>query len=53
MSNLVIRQALNSDLNALIDVENACFNNDKLSPRSLKRWLSAKHGILLVAENGE
>ena len=53
MSNLVIRKALSSDLNALIDVENACFNNDKLSPRSLKRWLSAKHGILLVAQNGE
>ena len=24
-----------------------------MSPRSLKRWLSAKHGILLIAENGE
>ena len=53
MSNLVIRKALSSDLTALIDVENTCFNNDKLSPRSLKRWLSAKHGILLVADNGE
>ena len=53
MSNLVIRKALSSDLTALIDLENACFNNDKLSPRSLKRWLNAKHGILLVADNGE
>eukprot|EP00481_Brizalina_sp_1-RS-2013_P002766 TRINITY_DN7339_c0_g1_i1.p1 TRINITY_DN7339_c0_g1~~TRINITY_DN7339_c0_g1_i1.p1 ORF type:complete len:108 (-),score=13.35 TRINITY_DN7339_c0_g1_i1:65-388(-) len=53
MSNLVIRKALSSDLTALIDLENACFNNDKLSPRSLKRWLNAKHGILLIADNGE
>jgi ribosomal protein S18 acetylase RimI-like enzyme len=53
MSDLVIRAATASDLSALIDIENACFSNDKLSPRSLKRWLGAKHGILLVAEQGE
>lgn len=49
MRKLVIRQALTSDLNGLIDIENACFTSDKLSPRSLKRWLTAKHGILFVA----
>ena len=47
---VVIRQALISDLTELTALENACFSNDKLSPRSLKRWLSAQHGILLVAE---
>ena len=49
-TKLVIRPAITSDLKALVALENTCFSNDKLSARSLKRWLSAKHGILLVAE---
>ena len=48
--NLVIRPAITADLKALVALENTCFSNDKLSARSLKRWLGAKHGILLVAE---
>ncbi|WP_417668303.1 peptidase C39 family protein [Pseudoalteromonas tetraodonis] len=50
-ADISIRPASASDLNALVALENACFSNDKLSARSLKRWLSAKHGILLVAEH--
>ena len=49
-TKLVIRPAITSDLKALVALENTCFSNDKLSARSLKRWLGAKHGILLVAE---
>jgi ribosomal-protein-alanine acetyltransferase len=49
----LVRQALASDLAALIKVENSCFSHDKLSPRSLKRWLTAKHAILLVAEQNQ
>ena len=50
-AGISIRPASASDLKALVALENACFSNDKLSARSLKRWLSAKHGILLVAEH--
>ena len=49
-TKLVIRPVTTSDLKALVALENTCFSNDKLSARSLKRWLGAKHGILLVAE---
>jgi ribosomal protein S18 acetylase RimI-like enzyme len=50
VNEVVVRQALATDLEALVSIENSCFDHDKLSPRSLKRWLSANHGILLVAE---
>lgn len=46
---LTIRPAIADDITSLVSVENACFSHDKLSQRSLKRWLSAKHGVLLVA----
>ncbi|MFC0118790.1 GNAT family N-acetyltransferase/peptidase C39 family protein [Pseudoalteromonas xiamenensis] len=46
----IIRVASPSDLNALTDLEMHCFSSDKLSRRSFKRWISAKHAILLVAE---
>lgn len=50
VNEVVVRQALASDLQALVSIENSCFVHDKLSPRSIKRWLSAQHGIFLVAE---
>jgi len=52
-SKVFIRPATISDLKALVILENSCFKNDKLSTRSLKRWISAKHGILSVAQSSD
>ena len=45
-----IRFAKVSDLAALVAIEEQSFSQDRLSSRSLKRWLSASHGLLMVAE---
>ncbi|MFT6389752.1 MAG: ribosomal protein S18 acetylase RimI-like enzyme [Cellvibrionaceae bacterium] len=49
-SQLQYRLARNEDLAALTTIENACFDSDRLSSRSFRRWLKAEHGILLVVE---
>ncbi|GAA0820704.1 GNAT family N-acetyltransferase/peptidase C39 family protein [Colwellia asteriadis] len=48
--NVHYRIAQSSDLNALVALENNCFEQDKLSKRSLQHWIKAHHGILLIAE---
>ncbi|KPH94974.1 GNAT family acetyltransferase [Pseudoalteromonas porphyrae] len=48
--DVAVRAATDLDLNALLEIEQQSFNQDRLSARSLKRWISAKHGILLVAQ---
>ncbi|MCQ8106328.1 GNAT family N-acetyltransferase/peptidase C39 family protein [Methylomonas sp. SURF-2] len=48
----VIRAAGLRDLEALVGLENACFDSDRLSRRSFKHWLTARHRALLVAEHG-
>ncbi len=45
-----IRTASEADIVALLKVEDECFQADKLSRRSFKRWLKAPHAILLIAE---
>ncbi|MBU2871542.1 N-acetyltransferase [Colwellia sp. E2M01] len=45
------RLAQKDDLSALVALENKCFAYDKLSQRSLRHWITAKHGILLVVED--
>ncbi|MFC3031902.1 GNAT family N-acetyltransferase/peptidase C39 family protein [Pseudoalteromonas fenneropenaei] len=47
---VLVRRATNKDLNVLNNIEAQCFATDRLSKRSIKRWLTVKHGILLVAE---
>lgn len=49
-SGLAFRLAEPDDLDALEAVEEQCFSSDRLSRRSLRRWIRASHGILLVAE---
>lgn len=49
-SALLYRQAIPADLEALVQLENTCFANDRLSRRSFKRWLAAPHGIFWVAQ---
>ncbi|MCQ8876912.1 GNAT family N-acetyltransferase/peptidase C39 family protein [Pseudoalteromonas shioyasakiensis] len=45
-----VRVAKGSDLAALLEIEQQSFTQDRLTARSFKRWLNAKHGILLVIE---
>lgn len=49
--SLSIRPAQTADLDALLHLENASFDTDKLSRRSFRHWLSAEHRALLVAEH--
>ncbi|CCQ10765.1 GNAT family acetyltransferase VC2332 [Pseudoalteromonas luteoviolacea B = ATCC 29581] len=51
-AQVALRVATLDDLEALLEIEVACFANDRLSRRSLKRWIEVKHGILLVAHVG-
>jgi len=48
--NISTRDARLSDLDALVGLENACFDTDRLSRRSFKHWISTEHRALLVAE---
>ncbi|TGE85956.1 ribosomal-protein-alanine acetyltransferase [Pseudoalteromonas sp. KS88] len=47
------RVAIESDLAELVNIEQECFYLDRLSARSLKRWIIAKHGIMLVVEHNK
>ena len=48
--NVFIRNAQLTDLDALVALEMACFETDRLSRRSFKHWLITEHRALLVAE---
>ncbi|WP_404340271.1 GNAT family N-acetyltransferase/peptidase C39 family protein [Pseudoalteromonas mariniglutinosa] len=48
-----IRLAASSDLPALLEIEQQSFSQDRLSSRSLKRWLTAHHGIFMVAHSAK
>lgn len=50
MLDRIYRVADKSDLKALVDLENSCFQSDKLSLRSFKRWIQSEHAVLLVLE---
>lgn len=45
------RIAVDSDLNALEQLEQQSFVSDRLSRRSFRRWIKAHHGLLLLAED--
>ncbi|WP_111496610.1 MULTISPECIES: GNAT family N-acetyltransferase/peptidase C39 family protein [Marinobacter] len=47
----VIRTAQNSDLDALVTLENSSFSDDRISRRSFRRFLDMPRDRLLVAEN--
>lgn len=49
MQDRSYRLANKDDLNALVEIENSCFQTDKISARSFKRWVQSEHGILLLA----
>ncbi|MDT8407175.1 MAG: GNAT family N-acetyltransferase/peptidase C39 family protein [Methylococcales bacterium] len=48
--NISLRAARLADLDALIALENACFDTDRLSRRSFRHWLTSEHRALLLAE---
>lgn len=46
----MIRPATLRDLSALLQIETACFNSDKLSRRSLRRMITNPQAVMLVHE---
>lgn len=50
MNKLSFRRAQLTDLAGLITLENACFTQDKLSPRSIRRFLKTPHTDIFIAE---
>ncbi|PXA04113.1 ribosomal-protein-alanine acetyltransferase [Coraliomargarita sinensis] len=52
-TGIVIREALRDDLDALVELENACFATDRLSRRSFQRWLKGEHSVFHVATSGD
>ena len=54
MTDVMLRQAHASDLDALVQLENRCFTEDRISRRSFRRFLEMPRDRLVVAElNGE
>lgn len=51
--DILIRPAREDDLNALVELEQACFTSDRLSRRSFRRWLQTSNRTFLVAVCGD
>lgn len=47
--DIIIRNAANTDLDALEQLEQRVFDSDRLSRRSFRRWLASDHRAFLVA----
>ncbi len=47
------RLASVADLDALDELERQSFDSDRLSRRSLRHWIKAEHGVLLLAEHAQ
>ncbi len=47
---LTVRAADQKDVDSLFEIEQACFDSDRLNKRSFRRWIQAEHGELWVAE---
>ncbi len=52
-SQLKLRQAVVDDVPELVKIENACFQIDRMSPRSFKWMIQKANGQLFVAETQE
>lgn len=50
MSDPILRQATNDDLDALMQLEHRCFRDDRLSRRSFRRFLDMPRDRLIIAE---
>nr|WP_297403360.1 ribosomal protein S18-alanine N-acetyltransferase [uncultured Marinobacter sp.] len=50
MPDVLLRHATSKDLNALLQLENRCFTEDRLSRRSFRRFLDMPRDRLIIAE---
>jgi ribosomal protein S18 acetylase RimI-like enzyme len=50
MSEYTLRKALPEDIEGLLRLEQACFDTDRLSRRSFRRWLHHRDCIFVVGE---
>lgn len=53
MNNIILRTACHNDLQALVELENTCFDSDRLSRRSFRHFLQQPQHCFLVAATGE
>ena len=51
--SVILRKAGVSDLEELVAIENAGFDYDRLSKRSLRHWIKSEAGILIVAADNQ
>ncbi|HEY7774733.1 MAG TPA: GNAT family N-acetyltransferase/peptidase C39 family protein [Marinagarivorans sp.] len=49
-SSVLVCRAEQADLDALVAIEQTCFQYDRLSRRRMKHWLSAANGLFWVAK---
>ncbi|MBJ6138121.1 ribosomal protein S18-alanine N-acetyltransferase [Marinobacter litoralis] len=52
MQDVLLRQAVAGDLKNLVELENRCFTEDRISRRSFRRFLEVPRDRLIVAELG-
>ena len=50
MTDVILRQAVAKDLDALVQLEQRCFSEDRISRRSFKRFLDMPRDRLIVAQ---
>lgn len=53
MHDVLLRQAVADDLKSLVELENRCFTEDRISRRSFRRFLEVPRDRLIVAELGK
>jgi ribosomal protein S18 acetylase RimI-like enzyme len=54
VTNSIVRKATLSDLDRLVEIENRCFERDRLSKRSLRHLITRGHtDVLVVEHNGD
>lgn len=53
-ANVVIRPAVEQDAKALAELENICFSTDRISLRSIKRFIpEARNDLIVLEKNGQ
>src|SRR5690554_7897018 len=50
MTDVILRQAVAKDLDALVQLEQRCFSEDRISRRRFKRFLDMPRDRLIVAQ---
>ena len=53
MSDMTFRPAQLADVDALVQLENTCFTEDRISRRSFRRFIEMPRDMLIVALSGE